>query len=228
MTTKSELRLMTLEEADAVGSDRWDADANKEVDIRIAKAMDREWSNILNAQRSYKHATFTPTSDATTGRYAIADIEDTSTANAHKRFYRILSWIIDERSYDPAEADEYPLAETHGAHLYVYWREGSNIMAMPKTLSKIATVQVNYKPTKYTNLTLAATDIDFPDGHELLVAKMAAAMLVDKGGAETQAAGNLRQEAAWYRAEMLQDIARISTKPKQLSFPDSNRDWAGD
>ena len=225
--TKSEFRLLVLQEADAVGSDRWDADANKEVDIKIAKAIDREWANILNANRTYKFATWTPTSHATTGRYAISDIEDTSTANAHKRFYRILSLIIDKIPYEPVDYDFYPMAEEHGANLYVYWREGSNLMVMPKQLSKLATVVTNYTPTKFTNLTLAVTDIDFPDGHELLPAKEAAALLLDKGGAETQAAAVLRGAALGLRAELLQDISRLSTKPKHLAFPDQASDWGG-
>ena len=224
--TKSELRLLVLQEADAQNSDRWDAAANREVDIKIGAAYDREWSNILNANRTYKFATWTPTSDSTTGRYAIADIEDTTTTDNHKRFYRILSFIIDKISYDPADYDFYPLAEEYGANLYAYWREGANIFALPKLTSKLATIVTNYRPTKFVNLSAGNIAIDFPDGHELLVAKMGAAYLLDKGGAEVAAAATLRNEAEWLRSEMLQDIGRLSTQPKQLQFPDDPSDWA--
>src|SRR5712691_9421341 len=90
--TKGGLRTAVLQQADAVGSDRWDAAAGGEVDQIISDCFDREWKNILNANRYYKYAQVLVNTDPVTGRIPIANLS-TGTGDNQQRFYRVLVLI---------------------------------------------------------------------------------------------------------------------------------------
>jgi hypothetical protein len=50
---------------------------------------------------------------------------------------------------------------------------------------------------------------------------------LNKGGAESNAAQVLRQEAASLRAGMLDDIRRRTINPTMLAYPDQKYEWGG-
>ena len=226
--TRAQLRTRALNRADANGSGRWDTTAGSggEVDQLGAVVFDREWRRILNANNTYKFNTVTITSDAVTGRYPIGSLT-TGSADAIKRFYRIIGVRIDDVMYEEVPFKEWTLAETLAMAPRVWWYEGDNIMALPKALSKAGVFLVNYIPCRLDSLSSESVPVDFPDGYEDVLVLEWAKHILMKGGAETQEALMLGALAEELRVDMLQDIARRSTNPLRMRYSDSAWDWAG-
>lgn len=213
---------------DAVGSTRWDttAGAQGEMDQLVRVVFDREWHRILNAYPYQTFNTVTPTSDASTGRYPITGLTSGS-GNTVKRFNRVLTFVRDNTPYQFVDYRDWSLGETLGLSSYVFWREGDNLFALPKQLSKLATISVNYLPVNIADLAADGDATTFPDGWEELLALEWAASCLDKGGAEADTALRFRQQAEVIRADMLQEIARVTTRPQQMHYVDAAFDWGG-
>jgi hypothetical protein len=210
--------------ADAVGADRWDTTAGGEVDMHIGTAMDREWKRILNANAYYRVGRRTPTSDSD-GYYAIADL-DSGSGDSAERLYRVISLAVDETVYEETRLDQYLFPSTATPQPQFLWYfEGSKIMALPKTASKQASVIVNHIPTRFDNLETDNSTVTFPDGYENVLVCMAAALLLVKGGAEASASQVLEIQAEELRNDMLQDIMRRSLKPIGMRYVDNAWDW---
>lgn len=213
---------------DARSSGRWSTTAGQtgEVQRALSVAVDREWRQILKSQPYYKMAERSVTSDATTGRYAISDLTSGS-GNSVQRLYRILSIVIDNIPYDLTTQSEFIMGEYLNLNSRVWWLEGDNIMTLPKQLSHAATVWVNYIPCRVDQLALDADAITFPDSYEDIPFLEAAASLLSKGGAETQAAAELREEAKDLRDEMQSDLSRVSIRPMFMRATDFAHEWGG-
>lgn len=238
--TKAQYRIRTGQRMDAAttgsgstwstsaGSQRWDTTANGEVDNVISAAFDQEWRRILQANANYRIASWSPVSSATTGRYALSDIQTTA-GDSQKRLYRIVSFIIDNISYVEVPAQNWLSVEAAGTNPVsrVYWREGTNVMCLPTQYSVTATVHTNYLPTRPDALSADSVSPDFPDGYEEIVCLEAAARLLLKGGMEPTAAALLRQEANLLRDDMLTDINRLSLRARTVAFSDFSSDYAG-
>ena len=228
MPTRAQIRTRTLRRADAVGSPRWDTTAGSsgEVDQILGLAFDKEWRRILNANRYYRYAKRTPTSNSS-GRYVLSDL-DSGSGDTVQRLYRIIKVVIDDILYKHSRFDLWPQAEDKGWSPRVWWREGDDVFALPKQASKAATgIYVNHIPARIDNLSADTVNITFPDGYEDIGCLEAAALILSKGGAETQASSELKALAEEMRADMLQDIARLSTEPLRFEPEDSAMDWAG-
>lgn len=226
--TKATLRAAVLRKADATGSDRYDATAGGEVDQDVSDVFDREWKRLLNANRYYQIQSIAATSHATTGRIAKSTLS-TGSADTLKRLYRILTIIGPDVSiYNPAEFLEIPLGETFGTSLKVFYQEGDQIMILPKQLSTAFTVWVNYLPPRPADLSTDLIAITFPDEYQNLLVYEGAAWLLSKGGAETKASIDLSNRADLIRTDMLQDLARLTTDPDQIKYPDSRMGWGSD
>lgn len=226
---KGALRTAVLQYMDAVNSARWAAAAGGEVDLRIGSVYDRLWRRILSANRFYRVAKRTPTSDAVTGRYLVSDLTQ-GTGNSIQRFHRILVVIIDGRGYEQGSLTEWALADgtETGVMRCIWYQEGSNLNALPIQTSKLAdAIWVNWIPPRPGNLDLDNATVDFPDGYEEVLIAHAAARLLTKGGAETQAARDLKNEVEEDFQEMLADIARVSTNPLQVQYTDTAIEWGG-
>lgn len=212
--------------ADAVGADRWDDTAGGEVDLHIGTAMDREWKRILNAAPYYRVGRRTPTSSST-GYYALSDL-DSGSGDSAQRLYRVIAFSVDSVIYEETRLDQYLIPDTSSPQPnYLWYFEGSNILALPIQASKQATVVVNYLPTRFENLATDASTVDFPDGYENVLVCMGAALLLMKGGAEAQASQTLEIQAEELRADMLQDLMRRSMAPVRMRYNDNAWDWAG-
>lgn len=223
--TLLQMRTQTMQFMDAVNSDgtfsgRWDTTTYGEVDRKFAVAYDREWKRILSANRHYRMLKKTPTSDAN-GKYLIEDLH-----TANERFYKVISVIIDNIPYKETSFEDVPLGVLYNTPSYQWYREGNYIVALPVQASKQAEVWVNTLPPSIFMLSDANT-VEFPAGYEDIVCLEAAASLLFKGGAETQAAIELKGLAEEMRRDMLQDIARFSVKPTETMYSDSAIDWAG-
>lgn len=224
--TKAELRTRVLNMADASGSDRWDDTAGGEVDEIIGVAFDREWKRILNANPYYRVGRRTPTSDSS-GYYAVSDLTSGS-GNSAERLYRVIAFSVDSTVYEETRLDQYLFPSTSSPQpQYLWYFEGSYIVALPLTASKQATVIVNHLPTRTDDLSAEDSTVTFPDGYEDVVVCSAAALILMKGSAEAGAAASLEIQAEELRQDMLQDIARRSLKPIGIRYNDSVSDWAG-
>lgn len=224
------LRDDTLRTADAFGSGRWDRAPGGEVDRRISGVFDRIWYRILNANKQYRVADRTPTSDVS-GRYLVSDLTQ-GLGDAAQRFYRILAVLVDGRQYQgPVDLTTWTAAAqatTAGdAGPAIWYQEGLNLNLLPQQAGKTADIWVNWIPARPSVLSDDNAIVDFPDGHEDVLITLAAARLLMKGGAETQASLELKADITEDYEELLQDVARIATKPLTMNFTDSASDWAG-
>jgi hypothetical protein len=187
---------------------------------------DREWKNILNANKYYKMQKVQATSSASTGYIAKSDL-NTGTANTVKRFYRILGVIKNDTFYEPAEWSDIPLGEYLGASPHIWYPQDDNIVPLPIEKSAVFDVWVNYIPVSVDALAADSDLIVFPEDYEELLKWETAAWLSTKGDEETQAAITFAAFADRIRADMLQDITRLSTEADRMKFPDSAGEWGG-
>lgn len=231
--TRAQLRLRTMRAMDATNpnntySARWNttAGAAGEVDPILGFIHAREWKRILNALPYYRMSERSLTSDATTGRYSIADL-----STADEKFYRLLAFAVDDLVYYPDDFRRNvptPSAINANTNRFVVYRMGNVLATMPVQYSKAATAWVNITPMRVEDLADDTTTVTFPDDYEYILVYESAAHLMAKGGAELEAAQMYRGLAEEMRRDMLQDLARFSIAPLQFGgMTDSAYDWAG-
>lgn len=228
--TKALQRTRTLQFAEAISggvtSQRWDVTANGEVDQIIGRVEDREWRLLLTANPYLKFATVTSTSDATTGRYTKASLT-TGAGDTQQRFYRVLWFSVGNVVFEQVDAKDWALAEQQGSSGYIWWEEGDNLFALPKATSTVATIAVNWIPARQDQLAGESSTINFPDGFEDVVALESAARMLSKGGAESDAAQELRGDAEVLRREMTEALVRPSLRGRRVGASDTSDMWAG-
>lgn len=232
--TRAAWRTQVAKQGDFEGSTSWDFTAGGEVDQRIGTALDRLWRRILDANRFYRMSLKVPTSDAQ-GRYLVSDLS-VSTGDAQERLYRILNLSIDNYPYDDKcdDAEDYFLlwqvsASNSGGVTTgrrVWWRGGNFIYTLPIQPSKPATlVTVNHIPTAFDRLSGDGVTVDFPEGFEDVGFNEAAADLLMKGAKETDSSNELRVNGRERMNEMLEYIARFTTKASQVRYNDDPAGW---
>lgn len=225
--TRLQYRQRIVREMDAVQSGRWDQTAGGEVDQKLGVVFDQNWRRILNANSEYTNYKSTPTSDAE-GRYAIADLSDLSDPDNAKRMYRVIAVAVDDVVYSEDKFKANILSTTLSPTYRIWWKVGQYIQCLPAEANKTATgIWVNYIPTRPENLSADDKAVDFPDGYEQILVWEAAALLLSKGGAETNAAKEMLGMASNLRQDLLQDISRFSTSPIQMSYSDDASIWGG-
>lgn len=226
---RANLRIAVTKQADAYQSGRWDATAGGEVDQKIGDVFDQLWRQMLNVNSEYRLGRRTPVSDAT-GRYLIASLT-AGIGDTLERFYRILTVMIDGRQYEgPVPARNWAAYELQGAggNPLVWYQEGTSLVALPIQALKAADlILVNWIPQRPDRLEADESEVIWPDGREQVLVNWAAAKLLMKGGAETQASVELRGDVQDAHDEMLEDIGRLSTNPRQVQHSDDAGIWAG-
>lgn len=223
--TRAQMVQLTREFMDAVQSDRW---SDSLVLTVLGSVFDEEWSNILNAAPYYTFATRTVTQDAN-GQFTLASL-DSGGGDAEQNFYRILNLSDGNSNYTETRYQDVPLATTTNyfpPYGYAYYLAGDFVQCLPLGSGVQMTVGVNWKPTNIVDLASDASVITFPEHDELLLAYAAAAALLNKGGAESQAARVLVQMADGERAAMLDDLRRRTINPTRMAYPDVRGDWGG-
>lgn len=230
--TKGTLRTNVLEYMDASGAGRWDSTPGGTVDLRISSVFDQLWRQLLGVNRFYRVAKRTPTSNAS-GRYLLSDLNGGS-GDSLQRLYRIINLIIDGREYTgPVVLSDWALTDQLGdgdilgaGTSYVWYQEGSAINALPfQPLKHADAVWVNWLPQRPAALSADDVAVDWPDGYEEILVVRSAARLLMKGGAETQASYELKQEIQGDLDAMMLDVARIGAGPQTYGFVDFTRDW---
>lgn len=225
--SRTALRLRTQQRMDAVGSPRWTATAGLELDKIGGVVHWREWRRLLNANRNLRLASRGISSNGVTGRWALSGLNNGS-GDTLETLYRILSFQVDNIPYQQVAFEDFSLGETLNMAARVWWREGDNIMTLPKELQKTATVWVNHLPPRLDLLSGDGVTVTFPDGYEDVLCLEWAALALAKGGAETDAARDLRGLAEEMRQDMLADLSRLGVEPMQMRhWGDSPADWGG-
>ena len=228
--TKAQIRTAVMQEADAVVgssfSSRWDTTVGGEVDRIISMVFEREWRRILAANRYYRTQKVTTTTDASTGRIPISALT-TGAGDTAKRFHRVINVEKGLIPYRQVELADMPLAESLGASPYSWYQEGTDLMFLPKEFSASFNIIVNWLPVRPDALSLETSVLDFPTEWEELLRYEAAAWVLSKGGAESPAVSDLKTLAEDIRVDMLQEVARVSTNPDQMRFPDHPFTWGG-
>jgi hypothetical protein len=223
--TKAQLIALTRETMDAVASDRW-SDAT--ITTVLSSVYGDEWSNILNAQPYYTFAKRTVTTD-TDGMVSFSSL-NSGGGDSQQNFYRVLSVSDGNVLYTQTRFQDVPLATTTNylpTYPRLFYTAGQALQILPVAASTTLYVFVNYKPTPFNQLAANSSTIDFPDGGELILANEAGAMLLNKGGAESNAARVLRDEARMSRTMMLDDLRRYTIQPTMMAYPDQKYDWSG-
>ena len=221
--TRDELVADARHVADAESDGRWPGPTI----IRAADlVLRREWRNILNANRNYRIArrTHTPTSE---GLIALSDLSS-GTGDSAQVFYRVLG--LSRGSVVYKEIDQMDVVVTASGHGeqwgYQSWcRAGDNLLVLPMNTDSVVEL-VNHHPPLPSNLVGGSSTVVYPVGYEQILTYEIAAMMLSKGGTETEASAQLKTFAEEWRRDMLEDIKRTSTNATQIAYSDSSGEWS--
>lgn len=210
--------------ADATSAGRWTED---EVKTALGLAHTREWKRLLNANRYLRFGQRTATQDGS-GQFTLASL-DSGSGDTQQRLYRILDIADQTRLYDEVQFAEVPVATVIATAntSYCWYRAGDVVQMLPIAAGASVTVTVNHTPTPIDRLSGDTVTAEFPRDYELIVAIEAASLLLEKGGAEAGAASIMAQRAETIRQDMLSDLARVSTSPLRMTYPDTRHVWHG-
>ena len=223
--TVSQLIANTREMMDAANSSRW-TDAFITTVLGIVHS--REYSSILGANPYYRFAQRSVTT-AADGTIPYTSLNSGSGDTA-QTLYRILGIMDGFTVYRQTEFRSVPLAtQTNYDSPYqrLWYDAGANIQILPVTNGLTLTITVNYTPPRPDQLSSSSVVVDFPDGHEVILWLEAAALLLEKGGAESDAADRMRTMANLERQQMYQDITRRAARPTFFGYPDLAAEWGG-
>lgn len=220
--TRDDMVTEVRHHADAESEGRW---APARVLTALNLVMQREWRNILNANRNYRVAVRVVTPNSS-GEVALSALNGGS-GDTLQTLYRVLAVYDGDLVYKEIDPLDAVMATGAGAETFGYncwYRLGEDIRIIPTPQSTI-NVLVNYLPPLPSTLSSGTVELAYPLGYEQIPALEAAAILLSKGGTETEAASYLKGLAEEIRRDMLSDIARTSTNPLQYRYGDSRSEW---
>lgn len=222
--TRSSLELQLAEQLDGVGDPRFSS-SNTLIRPIVDAVFRRGWSRLLKANRSYRWAKRTVTTDATS-RVTIASL-DGGTGDTLERAFKILAVAEGTIRYTPAEFMDDPLAEaaTPGALRYTFERQGDSILFLPIRAGTALSVWVNHIPQRPSQLTSDSALIVWPEDYEMILVYEAAARMAAKGAAETGITDWFQRLADDLWEDCLGDIARFTTDPLTMGASDLAADW---
>ena len=222
--TRDDLVAQTRHVADAESDGRWPG-ANILLGLNLV--FRREWRNILNANRYYRVGTRTVT-PASDGTFALSSLT-TGSGDSTETFYRVLSVARGQNVYQEIQHMDVAVLVGGGGESWAHqswFRTGDYIQVVPISVDA-CTVIVNHLPPLPSTLATGSSTVVYPAGYEEVLTYETAALMLSKGGTETEAASFLKQLAEEMRRDMLADVARISTNPLQVVYPDSRTEWSG-
>jgi hypothetical protein len=224
--TKATYLSRTREWMDATGSDRW---SDAFLYALLGLKFREEWEGVLDAAPTYRFAQRSVTTDAN-GQFALSALASGSGDTAQTA-YKLITVTDGTVLYRETDYARVPLA-TSGTYNGLefdrsYYLIGDTVQVLPTAAGLGLTVAVNWVPTPIDQLSGDAVTADFVDGYENLVALLAAADALAKGGTETGATGDLRALAQTYRQGLYASVQRRTTTPMFLGFSDSSIAWGG-
>lgn len=222
--TRATYMQQTRNAADATSAGRW---TEPEVVAALGISHTREWKRLLNANRYLRFAQRAATQDAN-GQFTLASL-DSGSGDTQQRLYRVMDIADGTRVYNEVQFAEVPVATVIATAntSYCWYRIGDVIQMLPIASAVVVTVSLNHIPTPIDQLSADTVFAEFPRDYEPIVALEAAALLLEKGGAEAGAASVMAQRAESIRQDMLSDLARVSTSPLRMSYPDTRHVWNG-
>lgn len=233
--TRAQLTTLARELADAVDSARW-SDAS--IQSLLGLAQWTELGKLLNANNQFyvngSAGDLLVTQDAN-GQFNWSDLT-TGSGDAVKTVYRVITLGQPAGStqgssgplyYSWVPYVRYPTPQPSTSLPYVWTKVGDKVQVQPAVAGQQMQAVVNYRPCQVQNLAAEASVVPFPDGYEQLLAYLAGAMMLDKGGAEAGAANVLLANAEGIRNDMLLDLGRNSLQPIIAQAMDNAQDWGG-
>lgn len=218
--TKVQARARTLEMLDGTGSSRWDVTPNGYVDRAIGLAQLREWRGLLDLNPDARSSWVT-VANSGTGRYPKASLS-TGSGDSANRLYRIRAVKRDDILYEFGLLSEHPRPSLDTS--YTWMEEGDNLLLLPLHTSASVDVLVSHLPVPQHELSLESSAFVFPVQFEDLPLLEAAAFLLSKGGAEVDAARELKRYAAELRADAMASL-RLNAMPLVFRPVDSHQSW---
>lgn len=209
---------------DAVSSARW---SDTEVKVALGVVAGEEYQLLLGANPYFKFAQRAVTTNSS-GQFAYTSLNSGS-GNSAQTWFRMLA-ITDGNLvvYRQTSFQAVPLASTtnyDSPYEKLWYDAGDNVQILPVASGLALTVTVNWTPTNIVDLNADSDTYDWPAGHEAVIYLGAAAFLLDKGGAETDAANIMRASAGARRDQLFQQVQRRSAGPIALGYPDVASDW---
>jgi hypothetical protein len=108
----------------------------------------------------------------------------------------------------------------------VWWRGGNFIYTLPIQANKRnARDRESYADRVRQTLGRRDVTVEFPEGFEDVGFNEAAADLLMKGAKETDASNELRIAGRERMDEMLESVARFTTKPTRVRYNDDPSGW---
>lgn len=239
--TRAQLRTMALNWADASTSTRWDTTAGGEVDQLAGYVQLQIWKRVLNAYPAFLTATRTVTTSAPNPAsiWPYGGTFDTSTLSSgtgdtQQNLYRIIVVSFNNLQYTEERPKNYLVPYVAGSTSLLWFAMGSTIV-VPGTASSTGTVWVSWTPTPVHQLATDSSTVVLPstsrdaavpgDDCNQAIAALTAALMLNKGGAESDAADRLQAQGAAMLEELLQDLSRLSTGALMMQYDDSPYNW---
>lgn len=211
--TKAQYLAKARERADAAGSGRWD---DADLAVLFGGVHWREWANILNANNRKRVATRTVTPSA-------GLVPKSALSISGESFYRIISVRQSNIFLTPGHYEDNPLPPGEGLQSWTWYEMGDYIQI--NTGSDVETkIVVNHRPTR-VELLNDSDNVEYPEGYEIALVYLLAGEMLLKGGAETEAGAMLMSFGGQLRADMMDDIRRISVHPTEIRAGDDKYDW---
>jgi hypothetical protein len=225
--TKATYLERTRDWMDAQNSDRW---SDNFLYSLLDMAFRDEWQGMLNTDPYYRFAKRSVTTDSD-GVFAIS-ATNSGGGDTAENTYKIITLTDGANTiYRETDFRQVPLAlsgtEDYLSYDRQYYLIGESVQILPQTANQSLQVGVNWIPTSFDDLASSASTVNFPTGHENLLALVAASMALAKGGAESQAAGDLMTLAKQRREALYGDISRRTGNPTFMQFPDNAQAWGG-
>jgi hypothetical protein len=203
-------------------SEAWDDAA--EVLPLLGLVHAREWKAVLDVNPYYRWAERGVTVDASTSRVAKSALA-AGAGDSQQRLYRVLAVRNATVPYRPADAADMTTAVASGSGTGVWWEQGTDLQFLPGDSGRALTVAVNYTPTRADDLSADAVAVDWPEDYEMLLVWETAALLLAKGGAETEAAADVRAMSLELRERLHAEAERLSTRPREWRYSDTSDVW---
>ena len=210
------------DEADGASSSRW---SDTYITRRLDMVFAEEWRKILAANPTYRWALRTPTASAS-AQIPYTNL-DNGTGDTTERFSKVLAVARDDTPYEESRFEDHPLLTLSGTGgaARVWWNEGDHIALPTSDASVTMRVWVNHTPQKPSALSGPGVIVPFPRDYSGILIYELAARLLSKGGAETDLGLELKAIAGGLRLEMLDEIARRSTRPSFVRATDTPEEW---
>ena len=108
-----------------------------------------------------------------------------------------------------------------------YWLEDTNLILSPNAASLSIEVVVSHVPPLPSSLSDGFQIVVFVEPYEMLLSLGTAVYMLTKGGAETDAAAELKGLADAMRGSLLTQISRRIASPQVWRFGDFPSEWGG-